>query len=135
MPCSDGNVPYESYRTPQPRKYNGLTGEQLEAVLCGLMTVLEDVSSLGPSPLAGNAIADALGRVDWKEAGVTRKQATDWWKAHKAADEARRASEEAKRRERARIETLRESGLNKLTVAERLALGIHDGAGMPWGTT
>jgi hypothetical protein len=111
MPCTDGGVPYESYRTPQPRYYNGLTAEQLEAVLCALLT--NDATILGVVPAE-----------IWEESGVTYKEAMRWWKSHKAADEARRALEDAERRQRIRLETLRESGLNKLTDAERLALGL-----------
>lgn len=124
MPCTDGGVPYESYRTPQPRKYNGLTAEQLEAVLCGLFTVLEDASTAAGAPLSANHMADALGRVDWTEAGVNRKQAVDWWKSHKAADKARHEREARIKAELERQAKLKASALNKLTPEERLALGI-----------
>jgi hypothetical protein len=47
MPCRD-NWDDE----PATRTYNGLTGEELEAVLCGIMTVLEDAITFGNAPLA-----------------------------------------------------------------------------------
>lgn len=120
MPCYDAR----DHEPVQPRLYHGLTAEQLEAVLCGLMTVLEDAGTVGGVPLSANHIADALGRVDWAEAGVTRKQATDWWKAHKAADKARRDREARIREEAERKERLKASALSKLTPAERIALGL-----------
>jgi hypothetical protein len=113
MPCTDGGYPYD--RHAAPRTYNGLTAEQLEAVLCGLFTVLEDHGLVG-----GYSIAAWLAAVDWEEAGVTRKQAADWWKAHKAADKAR-LERETRIREEAELKA---SALSKLTPAERNALGI-----------
>lgn len=55
----------------------------------------------------------------------------EWWEAHKAADEKRRAREEAKRKKReakerkkARIRRLREAAISKLTDEEKAALGL-----------
>lgn len=120
MPCSDGGVPYET----GPRRYNGLTAEQLEAVLCGVFTVLEDASKLGNTPLAPGAIGDVMARMDWTEIGVTRTQAVNWWDSHKVADKVRREREEMRRLEAERNDRLKKSGLNKLTPAERIALGL-----------
>lgn len=119
MPCYDGGYQYEA---PQPRKYNGLTGEQLEAALCGVMTVLEDAGKIGG--LGVVSVPEALSRVDWKEAGITRAAVAAWWKSHKAADKARRESEERKRADAERQAMLKASALSKLTPAERNALGI-----------
>jgi hypothetical protein len=63
--------------------------------------------------------------VDWREAGVTRKQAVDWWNRHKAADQARREREAREKAEQERNDRLKRSGLKKLTAAERRALGIE----------
>ena len=116
MPCSDGGYPYE---TPQPRKYNGLTAEQLEAALCAVFSTIETVD------FEGLKVADVLNNADWKEAGVTRAAVAAWWKQHKAADRARKASEERQRAEAERQSMLKASGLNKLTPAERIALGLN----------
>lgn len=120
MPCYDAG-PIDR----QPERFHGLTGHELEAALCALMTVLEDCSTGDRAPLSANHIADALDRVDWKEAGITRKQLTDWWKSHKAADKVRRDREQLQREDAERKAMLRKSGLEKLTPAERLALGIN----------
>jgi len=112
MPCYDGGPSYPE----RPRTYNGLTSEQLEAALCAVLTMIEaDADSSG-----GYSLAAWLSAVDWKEAGVTRKQVTDWWKAHKAADRARREREERQER----LEMLKTNALKKLTPAERAALGL-----------
>lgn len=120
MPCYDGR----GDEPRQPRTYNGLTGDQLEAVLCGLMTVIEEASKIGNTPLSPGAIGDVMARMDWSEIGVTRKQATDWWKLHKAADKARLERETRIREEAERQAMLKASALKKLTPAERSVLGL-----------
>lgn len=114
MPCYDGGPSYPE----RPRTYNGLTAEQLEAALCAVFSTIENVD------FNGLKVADVLNNTYWKEAGITRKQVSDWWKAHKAADKARRASEERKRAEAERQAALKASGLSKLSPAERSALGL-----------
>jgi hypothetical protein len=113
MPCRDGG-PYEPYETrDRLATYvsNGLSGRELEAVLCAILS--NDTTAL-----------DVIPAKIWKEAGVTRKKAADWWKRHQAADKARRAREEHQRAEAERQAMLKASGLNKLTHAERVALGL-----------
>lgn len=115
MPC----------RTYEPEndvpRYNGLTAAELEAVLCGVFTVLTEMSTSdsATSPKI-NLIANVFDAVDWDEAGVTRRDALGWWSRHRIADNARRARE---REEEARLQ-LREAALAKLTPVERHVLGI-----------
>lgn len=61
MPCYDGRS--ESKTT------------ELEAMVCGLMHII------GP---------DALDRVDWEAAGISRKRAEEIWREHQRRDERKR---------------------------------------------
>ncbi len=93
MPCRVD----EPYNSPA-QKPSTPTGPA-EAILCGVLTVIENAKQL----------KSVLDKVDWKEAGVTRNQAEKWWVEHKAEDQQRR---------------LKEAALKKLTPAERKALGL-----------
>lgn len=114
MPCYDAGPSYP----PRPKTYHGLTADQLEAALCAVFSTIETVD------FEGLKVADVLNNADWKEAGVTRAAVAKWWKDHKAADKARRESEERKRAEADRQAMLKASALGKLTPAERAALGL-----------
>lgn len=61
MPCYDGRE--ES------------TARELEAMVCGLMRVIDP---------------DALDRVDWEAAGISRKRAEEIWREHQRRDERKR---------------------------------------------
>jgi hypothetical protein len=104
MPCRTEET-YEE-RAERRRK----TVDVPIAFLCGLLTVLEneDVVDLW------------LREIDWKEAGITKKEALEWWKEHKAEDELRRKREAKERKEN----ELRISAMSKLTPEERQALGL-----------
>jgi len=104
MPCTDGG-----YDTPAKETRNGLTIDQLEAALCGILTVLEKEERIF-----------SIDDVDWDEAGVTRKAVEAWWKRHKKEDEARRIREEATKRKN----ELKKIALGKLTAEELEVLGI-----------
>lgn len=105
MPCSDGYPPdYEKQKTNTKLL---MQLNKVEAILCGIMTVLQSTPKLGlsKSPI----LEEVLSNVDWKKAGVTKKQAVTWWFDHKNKDKNR---------------TIKETALNKLTFAERKALGL-----------
>lgn len=85
----------------------------LEAMLCATLTQLEKSNNGDIVPL--------LDKIDWAEAGVTRKAFATWWIGHKKADAKRRAKEQAE----AAIEANRQSGLAKLTADEIKALGLN----------
>jgi len=107
MPCSD-NWPSE----PQAeRRYHGLTAEQLEALLCAILTY--DESVLG-----------VIMPEQWAESGITLNQAKAFWKDHQADDKLRREREARQRDEAVRQAMLKASALKKLTPAERTALGL-----------
>jgi hypothetical protein len=63
-----------------------LTGGQIEAVMCGLLTNMEanDIPT-----------EEVFNELDWKEIGVDRWDVSRWWATHKAADAGRRAKEAA----------------------------------------
>lgn len=103
----------------------------VEAMLCGVLTVLENASQFGNVPITGNAIGHVFDRFDYDESGITRKELINWWKKHKLEDELRRAEEARKVQalidkaaaEKALAEA-KASAIAKLTPAERKALGL-----------
>lgn len=104
MPCGDGPR-YNSYERvvyrPDP---------ETEAMLCVVMTFLEK-----------NSLIQYMRKeTDWVEAGIDYAMIANWWKHHKAIDEARRKREKAEReREKAKKDLLA-----KLSDAEKKLLGI-----------
>lgn len=105
MPCRD---PVD-WDEPRVTKRHGLAIEDFEAVLCGILTVLEKEERLF-----------GLDDVDWTEVGVKQKTVETWWKAHKLEDIARRKQEKAEKR----MKELRVAALAKLTPEEKAVLGI-----------
>ena len=103
MPCTDGGPSYiEEYYE---------AGVKFEAILCGILTSVEK---------SGRQVSSVFNDIDWKEAGVKRSWAENWWVEHKEEDAERRIREaEEAAREAARI-----SALSKLTNAEKKALGL-----------
>ncbi len=99
----------------QPRKEtrHGMAIADFEAALCGVFTAVETGAVAG-------GLDSLLDAVDWKEAGVQRREVKTWWRGHKAEDERRRQREAAEKR-KAELKT---SALNKLTAEERTALGL-----------
>jgi hypothetical protein len=102
MPCTDGGVPYGPTREE-------VLDSKAPAMLCGLIGALEKSDFL-----------DALDRIDWKEAGVSRAEFNAWWKQHREQDEDRRVREA----EKAIKEKAKKEALAKLTPEERKALGV-----------
>ena len=104
--------------------------QKIEAMLCAVLTVLESASTFGGVPLEGNAIAQMFDRIDYAEAGITRKDLSDWWHHHTAIDVTRRANEAAAR-ERAllaqehkdAVAKARAAAIAKLTPEEIRLLG------------
>lgn len=86
--------------------------DEVTALLCGLMHVVENVGST------------ATGAVRIKNYVNTNKDLNAWWKKHKAIDEAERARKEAAKEAAKEATRLKASGLAKLTYEERKALGI-----------
>lgn len=105
MPCDD----YAG--SDYSRLENKLS--KVEAMLCALLTHLEKLNDGDLVPM--------LNRIDWNEAGVTRKQFSQWWEDHKAKDRQRKARE----KEKAEKEAVRKRAYDKLTAKERKALGIE----------
>lgn len=101
MPCSDGGYYDRIYDEDRRRDL----GER-EAMLCAALTVLK----------ANNL----LNKINYKEAGVTKKALEEWWAGHQRQDAMRRAEE----RRRAEQKRTKEEALKKLTPAERKALGL-----------
>lgn len=84
-----------------------------EAILCGIMKVL-DISS---------GMRDAiLAKVDWKEAGVSRRELNDWWNKHKKEDE-KRINEERSKKEKAKKIQM---AIGKLSPEEITLLGLSN---------
>jgi hypothetical protein len=105
MPCRDPD-----WDIPEVTKSFGMDIHDFEAVLCGMLTVLEKEERMF-----------SLDDVDWSEVGVSRKMVETWWEGHKREDERRRKKEAAEKRKA----ELRAAALNKLTNEEKEALGIR----------
>lgn len=112
MPCHDP----DNWQ-PMPQTSHGMTFRHFEAALCG---ILDAVERYGNDTTLEGRVKMLFDRVDWDEAGISRRTVEVWWHNHKQDDAERRAREAAERRK----EELRASGLSKLTPEERAALGI-----------
>lgn len=106
MPCTDGGVPYE-HELKQAREQ-----QMLSAALCGLLTALEAEIDVGGS--------NPFDLIDYREAGIKRRQLEEWWNNHKEVDKARR-EREAREAQEAKD---RKAALAKLTSREKKILGI-----------
>jgi len=116
MPCRDDrdDSSYGNASSYGEREINRRfkEGELTKAVLCAVLTTLERDGVLPFNP-------NSFG-IDWKEAGVTQKEAAAWWKKHKEKDAVRRLAEAAE----AAKERVRVAALAKLTSDERKVLGL-----------
>jgi hypothetical protein len=105
MPClDDGPLIEADRRADEARSYAVSLKKDigfLEAILCAVMSVLDNASKVYGEPLDGNVVAQVFERANWIEAGVTRQQAAEWWTTHKMRDHQRR---EAEAREKTRLE-------------------------------
>jgi hypothetical protein len=110
MPC---RVDDEDWK-PRKETRHGMAIDDFEAVLCGLFTALEGREQIN------DMLPLWLSSVDWKEAGIKRKQVETWWRDHKAEDERRRKREKAEKR----TADLRLTAISKLSPDELAALGI-----------
>lgn len=79
----------------------------VEPALCAICTVLEQELDC--------PFKELLSRVDWKEAGITRRDFEAWWNKHKREDAARRRAEDEQRKQ----DVLIQKALSKLTAEER----------------
>jgi len=104
MPCRD------EYADREMELKEAKKAAMIEASLCGILRVLD-------VPYDKEKILEL---VDWKEAGVTRKEFETWWMGHRRKDQLRKmAEEEAKRKE-----DVKAKALAKLTPEERELLGV-----------
>ena len=76
MPCYDGG------RRDRERDERN-RAEKVEAMLCGILAAIERQGNLDY----------VLMRFDHREAGISRVELREWWRSHKAADDARRQRE------------------------------------------
>lgn len=85
-----------------------------ESALCVALTALEHVDSLvgTVSPKRG----DFYDWINFREAGITKKELVKWHKNHKILD--------ARHREQERLENVRKAALAKLSEEERKVLGV-----------
>jgi hypothetical protein len=111
MPCRT-----DDYWEPTVTKRYGMDIHDFEAVLCGIFTEAENRAMR----TGYDEFSELLYKVDWAEAGVSRKAVEAWWKGHKREDAKRRKAEAEKKRK----EELKAAALSKLTPEERSALGV-----------
>lgn len=108
----------EAWARPLREEIDRLRGElgRRESMLCAVLTVLDDGFESHGTTFYLGAVLD---RVDWQEAGVTRRETEEWWQDHLERDRERR-HQEALARERRRQEILA-----RLTPEERELLGLE----------
>lgn len=104
MPCRDWTV---------EDRYSEISKElsKVSASLCAVLTVLEGDDA---------AFSAILKKIDWKEAGITKREFLMWWEDHKEQDKIRRARVAKELREI----KIRKDALAKLTPEERKILGV-----------
>lgn len=110
MPCTN-----DDYSTNDERTYyhNG----KMSARLCAVFSVLEKAGKLD----------SVLAKIDWREAGVSRKSTETWWKTHKQLDAERRKREKERRAEKAQANKIAETKrVSDLTPDERRLLQRYD---------
>ena len=109
MPCFDAG-PDDDGNNVVLTHIEWVKTERVEAALCAISGALEKMGNLN----------EVLAKVDWRGAGVTKKQYISWWAAHKQEDADRREREAAKQE----LEDKKTAAKNKLTAEERELLGL-----------
>lgn len=105
MPCRDWTVEDEWRMRGSAEK------AMLSASLCAILTLLE-------KDPAGFVLM--LKKIDWKEAGVSKREFMRWWEDHKEKDAARQVREAKEKAEK----KIRDEALSKLTDEEKKILGV-----------
>lgn len=105
MPCRD------EWAEEQDRKAAFRELAMVRASLCAVLTFIEGDKS---------AFDAMLKDIDWKEAGVSKREFLAWWEDHKVEDAMRRKQEAAERR----AKEIRKAALAKLTPEEKKILGV-----------
>lgn len=119
MPCRDELSIEEEARDEAEES------TKVKAALCAVLSVLGSPQKRGKAETVtadGVRLHFVLNRIDWREAGITRKWLMGWWAKHSEEDEERRKREKVEREER----SVRLAGYLKLTPTERKALGVTD---------
>lgn len=107
MPCRD-YIPGEQDRRSDIKELS-----LIRASLCALLTVME-------KNMTPDTFDQYIKSIDWKEAGVTKREFLSWWEDHKIEDEKRRKREAEEKREK----EIRKAALAKLSAEEKKILGI-----------
>ncbi len=128
IPCSSLNSLTNSLmacRTEAPEDVSRRLVEEIKFLRAALCAVLSAVPALyqdhDPTTVYHKLFDDCI---DYKEAGITKHQLTEWWSYHQKADADRKAREA----EVERIKKLRHDAkvkiINTLTVEEMKVLGL-----------
>ena len=117
MPCRDyyDDHPQQYFKDvtePALKKQISFAESALCQTLAGLIRLVTETKLYANS--------DPYDWIDYKEAGITKKELVAWHKAHMELDAKHRAEEKAKQEKAA----LKKAALAKLTPAERKALGV-----------
>jgi len=107
MPCRDWTVEDE-WRMKGAKEMS-----MLRASLCAVLTKME-------TNMPKKTFGQWMDAIDWKEAGVTKRELMTWWEEHKAADSRRRVREAKEAAEK----KIRDEALAKLTPEEKKILGV-----------
>lgn len=94
--------------------------EKSEAILCAICTRLQAIHDVSRVPQGSIFDTALLSPINWKEVGVSKSWAENWWKQHQEKDQARRKKEQEDKELEERINTAKA----KLTAEELALLGI-----------
>lgn len=90
---------------------------KMSARLCAVFTVLEKAGKL----------EDVLSKIDWHEAGVSRKGTEKWWRSHKQLDAERRQRKKQREKEEAQARKIASTKkVGDLTADDRKLLQRFD---------
>jgi len=115
MPCRNDYDPSMNSNIFKDCNHSAFNAE-LEVVapaLCAVFRKLEAEHGL--------LMEGFLNQIDWRGAGVTKKEVLSWWNTHKEQDERRREREA----QEAAAKKLKKAALAKLTPEERKLLGVR----------
>ncbi len=87
-----------------------------ESALCQTLAAFAKFLNETSSEVGGKIDVNPLNYIDYKEAGIDKRDLAKWWKDHQILD--------AKHREEERLRNLRARALSKLSAEEKKALGV-----------
>jgi hypothetical protein len=128
--CKEKHMPCRDYYDDHPEEYYGAKFRHkddeiaqlrqkvsfAESALCLALNTVEQLLKGIKHDFDDQIKTDPLDILEFKEAGITRKELEQWWNKHKALDQ--------KHREEERLKKVKAEALAKLSAEERKVLGL-----------